>query len=51
MGFIMFPEKFVDLADAHIRNIFVVKQVSHITPLMLPEAADIPQIRHGNVSA
>ena len=47
----MLPEKFVDFADAHIRNIFIVKQVSHITPLMLPEAADIPQILHGNVSA
>ena len=51
MGFIMLPEKFVDLADTHICNIFIVKQVSHITPLMRREAADIPQIPHGNVSA
>ena len=47
----MLPEKFVDLADTHICNIFIVKQVSHIAPLMLPEVADIPQIPHGNVSA
>ena len=47
----MLPEKFVDFADAHIRNIFVVKQVSHIASLMLPEGADIPQILHDNVLA
>jgi hypothetical protein len=51
MGFIMLPEKFVDFADSHIGNIFIVKQICHIAPLMLPEAADIPQILHGNVSA